>query len=1040
MERTHRQRRGLITLGILLACWPCAFALDPSLDVNQYAHTSWKVREGFSEGAIFSIAQTPDGYLWLGTEFGLLRFDGVQNVAWQPPAGQSLPSRDVRTLRVARDGRLWIGANGGLASWKDGQLTHYPELDGKAVETLLEDRAGTMWVGAWAPPVGNLCAIQKDGTMCYGEDGRFGSGVTALYEDGAGNLWAGGMTGLWRWNPGPPKLYPMPDPTLRINAVIEGDDGSILIAKNSGITQLKDGRTEAYPLPAGLQFKPYRLLRDRNGGLWIGAVVDAGLLHVHEGRLDVFNQPDGLAGDAVTCLFEDREGNIWVSTIGGLDRFRDLAITTISVNQGLSSRGVESILAASDGSIWIGTDDGLSRWKNGQFTIYRKRNAQAVGGGAGGLIGKAGLVREITRSGLPDDEVDSLFEDDRGQIWVTTPRGVAILESDRFIPLSSVPAGLVYSIASDSAGNVWMSHREGLFHLLRTSVVERIPWSKLGRKDVATALLYDPVQGDLWLGFFDGAVAHFKDGQLRTTHAGGKGLGGGRVNGLHMDRDGALWVATDGGLSRMKDGRMVTLSSKNGLPCDAVHWMMEDDSGSVWLYLACGLARIPRPELDAWAADLKRPIQARVFDSSEGVRVHSFTTGYSPRVAKSTDGRLWFLPFDGICVIDPRHLPFNSLPPPVHIEQISADRKLHWQNLLGVASSNLRLPALSRDLEIDYTALSFVAPEKIRFKYKLEGRDADWQDVGNRRQAFYGDLPPRNYRFRVIASNNSGVWNEAGDSLDFSIAPAYYQTTWFRVSVVAAFFALLWALYRYRLHQFAKEFNANLEGRVDERLRVSRELHDTLLQSFQGSLLRFQAAYNQIPAHAAEARNTLEGAIDQAAQAVTEGRNAIQGLRSSTVETNDLADALKALGEDLAAHQNNGDGVESFVEVAGTPRDLHPILRDEIYRIAGEAMRNAFKHSDARRIEVAIAYSDRQLRMRVRDNGKGIDPEVLAEHGRHGHYGLRGMRERAEGIGGRLEVWSELQSGTEIELTVPASIAYATSRTRRGLASFLKKS
>ena len=344
MERTHRQRRGLITLGILLACWPCAFALDPSLDISQYAHTTWKVREGFSKGAIFSIAQTPDGYLWLGTEFGLLRFDGVQNTAWQPPAGQSLPGSDIRNLRVSRDGRLWIGTSEGLASWKDGQLTHYPELDGKAVETLLEDRGGTMWVGAWAPPAGRLCAIQSSRTQCYGEDGRFGSGVTSLYEDGGGNLWAGGMTGLWRWKPGPPQLYPMPDPAHRINALIEGDDGRLLIAKNSGITQLRDGKTEAYPLPAGLQFKPHRLLRDRNGGLWIGATVDAGLLHVHEGRLDAFTQPDGLAGDAVTCLFEDREGNIWVSTVGGLDRFRDLAITTISVKQGLSSRGVESIL------------------------------------------------------------------------------------------------------------------------------------------------------------------------------------------------------------------------------------------------------------------------------------------------------------------------------------------------------------------------------------------------------------------------------------------------------------------------------------------------------------------------------------------------------------------------------------------------------------------------------------------------------------------------------------------------------------------------
>ena len=266
-------------------------------------------------------------------------------------------------------------------------------------------------------------------------------------------------------------------------------------------------------------------------------------------------------------------------------------------------------------------------------------------------------------------------------------------------------------------------------------MVEQIPWARLGRKDFAYALLPDPVQGGLWLGFCQGGVAYFKDGQVRASYAVADGLGEGRVENLQLDRDGTLWAATEGGLSRVKDGRVATLTSKNGLPCDTVHWVMEDDDHSFWLYTACGLVRIARPELDAWVADSKRTIQTTVFDSSDGVRSHADTvSGYSPRVAKSTDGKLWFLPGDGVSVIDPRHLPFNKLPPPVHIEQITADRKTYD------ASSNLRLPALTRDLEIDYTALSLVAPEKIRFKYKLEGHDRDWKDVGNERKAFYTNL------------------------------------------------------------------------------------------------------------------------------------------------------------------------------------------------------------------------------------------------------------------------------------------------------------
>ena len=276
------RRRTIIVVAILLKCGPCAFALNPSLDVSQYAHTAWKTGEGFSKGLIRSIAQTPDGYLWLGTEFGLLRFDGVWAVPWEPPSGERLPSSDIRSLQGARDGRLWIGTYRGLASWKEGKLTHYPELDGQIIEALLEDREGTIWVAGWATSTGRLCRIQSGNIQCYGEDGRFGSGVTPLYEDSESNLWAGGMNGLWRWKPGPPKLYPMPDPSHRIYALLESDDGGLLIAQHTGITKLRNGKYEAYPLPAG--FQPHRLLRDRDGGVWIGALVDRGLLHIHQGR------------------------------------------------------------------------------------------------------------------------------------------------------------------------------------------------------------------------------------------------------------------------------------------------------------------------------------------------------------------------------------------------------------------------------------------------------------------------------------------------------------------------------------------------------------------------------------------------------------------------------------------------------------------------------------------------------------------------------------------------------------------------------------
>ena len=390
--------------------------------------------------------------------------------------------------------------------------------------------------------------------------------------------------------------------------------------------------------------------------------------------------------------------------------------------------------------------------------------------------------------------------------------------------------------AQDTAGNLWVANEPvGLLRISPQNEVREIPWAGLGHKEHASVVAADRRQGGLWIGFFLGGIAYFSDGQVRASYTTTDGLGAGRVSDFRFDDDGTLWVSTEGGLSRLKNNRVATLTRKNGLPCDAVHWAMEGDDRSLWLYTACGLVRIARSDLDAWVADPNRTIQATVFDSSDGVRSLSSPGHYHPQVAKTPDGKLWFLPWDGVSVIDPHHIPFNKLPPPVHIEQVTADRKTYWQNLSGDASSSHpRLPPLVRDLTIDYTALSLVVPEKVRFRIKLEGQDKDWRELVNVRHVEYTNLPPKHYRFRVLASNNSGVWNEVGDSLDFDIPPAWYQTNWFRLACVAAFLAMIWGIYLLRVRQLAAQFNMRLEERVAERTRIARDLHDTLLQSFQG--------------------------------------------------------------------------------------------------------------------------------------------------------------------------------------------------------------
>ena len=1038
MGKPHGQRRyaalrlavaGLRTVqlsillgGVLLLCSPDAWALNPALDVSQYAHTAWKVRDGFTKGGIYAVAQTPDGYLWLGTELGLLRFDGVRAVPWQPPAGQHLPSDFIMSLLVTRDGTLWIGTLKGLASWRVDKLTRYAELDGRYIFALLEDREGALWASGSASPTGKLCTIRKSGVQCYGDDGVLGRGAFNLYEDSKGNLWAGVKDGLWRWRPGSPKFYRLAGELNGIRALGEDADGTLLVGWKGGIYRFVDGKTEAYPV-SGIrqQFRASRILRDHGGGLWI-ATGGQGLVHVHPGRADAFAQADSLSGDNVTALFEDREGDVWVATADGLDRFRDFAVATFAVKQGLAAQGVAFALAARDGSVWLATSAGLNRWTNGHIASFGQHG--------GRLHGHIPI---------------SLLQDSRGRIWVSTTEGGGYLENEGFSPINGVPGGMVHGTTEDTAGSLWIANQEqGLLRLVGDRLAEKIPWAQLGHKDIASALVADPLQGGLWLGFIYGGVAYFKDGRVRAAYAGSDGLGEGRVNTLRLDADGALWAATDGGLSRLRNGRIATLTSKNGLPCDAVHWSMEDDAGSVWLYMPCGLVRLARAELAEWAAaadkdksgDAKR-IQATVFDSSDGVRTHGAGGGYGALVAKAPDGKLWFLPFDGVSVFDPSHLPLNKLPPPVYVEQITADRKTY--DASSATNGRVSLPALIRDLKIDYTALSLVAPEKVMFRYKLEGRDGDWQDAGNRRQAFYTDLPPRNYRFRVVACNNSGVWNEAGTFLDFSVAPAYYQTIWFRMLCVAAFLALLWMLYQLRLRQLAREFDAGLEARVNERTRIARELHDSLLQGFQGLMFRLQAVRDLLPGRASEAVQALDIALERGDKAIAEGRDTVSDLREPLMGDSDIAQALTALGKELALQSGNGAVRCVRVLVEGKQQELNPILRDEIYRIAREALRNAFRHARAQKIEAEITYSDSEFLLHVRDDGGGIDPEIANQGARAGHWGLPGMRERAKSFGGKLEVWSEPGAGTEIELSVPGAIAYGKSEPRRRFWLWRKK-
>jgi len=1035
MIRTAKRLAATLAAISLISLWcPVALGLDASSSANSYAHTAIRMRDGFPKAPVVAFAQTPDGYLWLGTQLGLFRFDGVQGVAWPELTGRTLPSDWAGSLLAGRNGALWIGSNVGLVRWGDGKLIEYPALRGLGVHSLLEDRDGTIWVAAEseATSTGRLCAIRGGVGVCYGEDGRFGSSVYDLLRDDAGRLWLVASNGLWRWSPGDPTLYSKFD--VRQNAwpsLAATPERALVVSSPEGIRLLEQGTFHEIPVPITVsQGERVKILVDHKGALWLGTQRQ-GLVRIQEGHMDRFDTASGLSGDNVLALFEDHEGDIWASTENGLDRFHEVAARMISTEKDRSPRDVSAVISSKDGSLWMTTPTGLFSWADGSIVAYRRRHEHVRGKSSQEL--PSTKARDILVKGLPEGTFGSLFEDSHGRLWLGSSAGLGFMENNRYVSvpgISTDPRDLIHGFAEDASGNIWISQRAvGLTRVSPGGQLQTLSFKQLGIGEI-WRLVFDPWRGGLWLGSVLGTIAYFQDGKISESHSVGAVPQRKAVNELRVDPHGTLWASTEAGLAILRSGHLLVLDSRNGLPCDNVRGTTDDSDSWYWLYTACGLIRIKLASLDSWSMSVisggsttlePRPL---VLDATDALMSFANRSSLSPKVAKTPDGRLWFASTDGVVVLDPRALPRNALQPPVHIERVVADRHSYEPSPL------LNLPPLIRNLEIDYTALSLVAPEKNQFRYKLEDHDPEWQSVGNRRQAFYNDLPPGNYHFRVIASNNSGVWNEQGAALDFSVAPAYWQTTWFGAACVAVFVALLSAMYQLRLRQIRQAFNTRLEERVGERTRIARDLHDTLLQSFQGLLLRFQTAYELFDTRPADGKKVLESAIDQTAQAITEGREAVQGLRASTVERNDLARAITTLADEIAAEASSRASVELRVGVEGTPRTLHPIVRDEIYRIGSEALRNAFRHAEATQIEVELRYDDRQLRLRIRDDGKGIDPSFLTPEGREGHFGLHGMRERAKLIGGKLTVWTAPESGTEVELSVPAAHAYSASSAR----------
>jgi signal transduction histidine kinase len=609
---------------------------------------------------------------------------------------------------------------------------------------------------------------------------------------------------------------------------------------------------------------------------------------------------------------------------------------------------------------------------------------------------------------LPGGQVTALFEDHAGQFWVGIDQTLSIYKNGSFRPIKrsdGSPIGEITAITKDKDNNIWAeTFHKSLRRLLRIrdfKIQEEFPAPQI---PAARQVVADP-DGSLWLGLLNGDLARVKNGRPEIFHF--ERTQDSRLKQVIINHDGSVLGESLFGVIGWKNGKQQVLTAQNGLPCNSVQGLVDDVRGNLWLNMQCGIVDVANTELQKWWEQSDNNVHPRVFDVYDGAQPGD--APWTP-AARSTDGRLWFANGSVLQMIYPAHLAGNAAPPPVHVEEITADRKSYSPQ------AGLRIPPLPRDLEIDYTALSFAVPQKVRFRYKLEGHDATWQEPGTRRQAFYNDLRPGRYRFRVIACNNDGVWNEEGATLDFSVAPAWYQTNWFRILCVVSGVFIVWVIYRLRVLQIARAISARFDERLAERTRMARDLHDTFLQTIQGSKLVADDALDA-STDPIRMRRAMEQLSVWLGRATQEGRAALNSLRTAT-QTNDLAEALRRVTE--------GGLIPSSVAVTfsviGDAREMHPIVRDEVYRIGYEAIRNACTHSGASRLEVELRYAD-DLALRVSDNGTGIDP-VIADRGKDGHFGLQGMRERAARIGGKLTLGSSSNSGTEIKLIVPGGIIF----------------
>ena len=967
-----------------------AWALDPARAVTQYATRTWHGGAEVPQAAVQAIAQTPDGYLWLGTMRGLVRFDGLRSTVFDRRHG--LPHDNVWSLRVDRSGRLWVGTDGGgLLVWNGGPVL--PAGDGAGlgsaeVRPILETRDGSLWVGTR----GRGVARQAGGpwTWLTTKQGLDSDNVWALAEAAEGGVWVGGGGVNLCQADGCRVVRTQEDglPHRGVIALHVARNGDLWVGTWGGLSRLHEGKWTDWTTSDGLPGAMVRAIHeDRDGNIWIG--TSEGLTRFRGGRFETLTREYGAAGGYVRALFEDEDGTLWVGSAGsGLTAFRDGEVLTIGEREGVHGF-VFSVLEAPDGTIWAGTSHGLYGLRDGRVSALTRRE------------------------GLPSDLIGAIAVDpaDARGLWIGTQsggfvswspsRGVGVRHTDR----TGLPSNTVGAIAADGRGGLWVATEDGLVE--RRGGAWRVHSTADGLPSAMVRDVLEARDGTIWAGTYAG-LARWAAGRwvpvaasLATATSPAA-----RVNALHEDRDGVLWAATSShGLARLHEGRWTTFDVARGFCSDAAYELIEDDLGYLWTTSPQGLCRARRADLNAFARGEASEVPWRMYGRHDGMRDTGCHAGHRPAAWKARDGRLLFATNAGIVVVDPRWLRARRTPPRASVEALRAD------GASVPLGPPIRLGPGRPRLELQFSAPSLVDADGVRFMYRLEGFDAGWISAGAERFAQYTNVPPGRYTFEVRAGLSDGGWSEAGDRLSFEVRPHFWETTWFVTAGVLAGVVAMGAAHRLRVGRV----RAQLAAVVAERTRVARELHDTLAQGVAGAKMQVESALENLGREPGAARRCLELGRALLSSSLTEVRRSIWVLRAQAGRTEGgLGPMLSENLEPLAAES----GVPTHIRFSGRQPALSAETERHLLRIAHEAVTNAVRHARPRRLEVELQFEDDSLELRVRDDGSGFDPERCLARGGD-HFGLRGLYERTRALGGSLQIRSAPGTGTEVTCRVP---------------------